>query len=190
MGKRYLLNAYLIFSFLLAGCGPDSGEYLDGPRIEALIRSKTPGIGQDTRIQISEGTDQAPFQLAGVRLFSSAYRFNFDPVPYDNWILDGKSLYPGGHALNIIQKHMIVPGSEAEAKNIAKYILYARGVVNGEGSRVEELSTTVQNGVYEVKLRLTTGIRPRLTPSQSLFILKIGKGVYESREEPIETAEQ
>jgi len=159
---------------------PHPRETLDDKQIKALIRKNTFGIGKDTPLEIHEKTGRAPLKLQGVRLFSSAFRFNFDPVPYDHWILDGKRLYPGSRALEVLKRKKIVPGSGEEAADIARYVLFATGEIIDTGRRMDELSSTVKDGLYEVKLRVTTDLHPRGDPGESVFFLRIGKGVYES----------
>ncbi|MBN2151539.1 MAG: hypothetical protein JW839_08840 [Candidatus Lokiarchaeota archaeon] len=152
---------------------------MDGEKLRALIIKNTPLIGEGTNIEIHDVTGAAPYQVEGVSLFRSAYKFNFDPVPYDNWILDGEELHKGWEIMDVMRKHRISPKSKEEAFSIAKYVLYADRDAIDRWQDIKDIACEENGGVYEVRLEIIASPRPRITSEKRLVTVKIGKGICE-----------
>jgi hypothetical protein len=172
----------IVFSLhiILAACGKFTGGNMDMKDVRLLIIRQSHLDNKDSNIQISERTQGAPYNIPGVRLFCSAWRFNFDPVPYDYWVLDGKKLHSGGMIIDVIKKYKVVPSSEEDAVDIAKYALYARGTVFGSEEQVKKHEVSFKDGVYEVKL-IVPAAAGRMSPGnpEYIFYMRIGNGIYE-----------
>ena len=97
--------------------------------IKDLIIKKQ-GLNEDSRIEINEVTVKFDYKIHGARYYTSAWRFNIDPVPVDKWIyVDGK-LRAGYEILEIIKEKKIIPKTKEEALNIAKLINFMESNFN------------------------------------------------------------
>jgi len=184
------LNIYQIIfmaglsAMILAADGKVPKGGMDMKHVKALIIKNTPGLNSDANIDVVEKTKDAPYTVRGVRLFKSAWRFNFDPVPWDAWVLDGKTLFKGGRIIDIIKKHEITPLSEKEAADMAKYILFASKENFDAQETVESQEVSEKGGVFEVRLVVSRSGGTLPSGGKYIFFLKIGKGIYECGDEP------
>lgn len=158
-------------------------------KILDLIREKTIGATKETTFDIRQ--IETKCEIQGVYFLRSAHMFHIDPVPFDNWIVDGDKVRPGREILEVLREKNFVPSSKEEAIEAAKLVFALEGhevriypEFNAKGCKKPK--AVEKDGVYEVTLFISYGFYFQI-PRPVKVIIRIGKGVYEVSREQIET---
>jgi len=149
--------------------------------IVAKIRKKTIGATKETTFDIR--SIETSVKIPGVSFLRASHQFNIDPVPWDNWIVDGEKVRPGREIIDLLKEKEFVPNSKEEAIETAKLVLILEsGPIriypdfNAKGCK--KPSVSVKDGVYEVVMFISYGFYFQ-PPRPLKIIFRIGKEICE-----------
>ena len=150
-------------------------------KILEQIRKKTIGATKETTFDIR--SIETSIKIPGVSFLRASHQFNIDPVPWDNWIIDGKKVRPGREIIDLLKEKEFVPSSKEEAIETAKLVLILEsGPIriypdfNAKGCK--KPSVSVRDGIYEVVMFISHGFYFQ-PPMPVKIIFRIGKGICE-----------
>jgi len=151
------------------------------------IRKKTIGANKETTFDIRP--IETKCKIPGVYFLRSAHMFHIDPVPFDNWIVDGEKIRPGREILDVLREKNYSPSSKEEAIEAAKLVFAledheVRVYPDFNAKGCKKPKAVEKDGVYEVTLFISYGFffQP---PRPVKVVMRIGKGIYEMDREQI-----
>ncbi|MFB0527564.1 MAG: hypothetical protein ACETVT_01650 [bacterium] len=151
-----------------------------------------------SNLSIVDITSEAPYQIPGIRIYGGSYQMEIDPVPGYQWVLVKPDKLVDG-MIDGLREINFMPKSKEEALGVAKLVLFAHDsrtqiYPNFEGysnlkEKYDELANPVviqKKEYYEVILFSLLIINEiTFLPEVSKNIIKIGKNIYEWKQEKL-----